>query len=123
MEAGLCEVVYVEEFASHVSGAPYGDTGTSVLFGFMESTNESRNDVRIFGVVVVAWPIKVGGHRRMEEDAVLIPVSLAEFEAGDFGDGVGFVGGLERAREEAFLRHGLWGFARVDAGTAEEEEP
>lgn len=45
-------------------------------------------------MVVVAWAVKVGRHGGMEEDAVLLAIVLAEFEAGDFGDGVGFVGGF-----------------------------
>lgn len=49
-------------------------------------------------------------------------IRLAEFDAGDFGDGVGVVGGFEGAGEEGALGDGLRGHLGVDAGAAEEEE-
>lgn len=79
--------------------------------------------MRVFGMVVVAWAIEIGGHGGMEENAVLLAVVLAELEAGDFGDGVGFIGGFEGTGEKAVFGHWLGGFTRVDAGAAEEEYP
>jgi len=51
--------------------------------------------------------------------AELAVVGLEELDAGDLGDGIGFVGGLERAGEEGLLAHGLLGQPRVDIGAAE----
>jgi len=54
--------------------------------------------------------------------AVLLMVGLAEFDAGDLGDGVGFVGRLQEAAEQVFLPHGLGAFPGVDAGGPQVEE-
>ena len=123
VEAAGGEVVDVEELASGRACAPNDDLFPALLFGFMEAAEEGGDDVGVFGVVVVARAVEVGGHGGVEEDPVLGAVVLAEFEAGDFGDGVGFIGGLEGTGEEAVFGHGWGGLAGVDAGAAEEENP
>ena len=94
MEAGGGEVVGVEEFAARCAGSPDGDGGRVVYFCFVEAADEGGDDVGVFSVVVVAWAVEVGGHGGVVEKTVLGAVVLAHFEAGDFGDGVGFVGGF-----------------------------
>jgi hypothetical protein len=88
----------------------------------VEAADEGGDDVGVFRVVVVAGAVEVGGHGAVVEQAVLGAVVLAELEAGDLGDGVGFVGGLERAGEQAVLGHRLGRQLRVDAGRAEEQD-
>ena len=88
----------------------------------MELADQGREDVGAFQVEVIVGAIEVGGHGRDEVAAVLLPVGLAELDAGDLGDGVGLVGRLQIAAEQVFLPHGLGAFPGVDAGTAQVEE-
>lgn len=88
----------------------------------MEATDERGQDVRVLRVEVVVRAIQVGGHGGDGVEAVLDAVGLAHLDAGDLGDGVPLVGGLERAGEERVLRDGLRRELGVDAGGAEEEE-
>ena len=54
--------------------------------------------------------------------AVLAVATFAQLDAGDLGDGVGFVGLLQRAGEEVVLLDRLGAVARVDATGAEETQ-
>ena len=73
-------------------------------------------------VVIVIQTVEVGGHGADEIAAVLAPAGLAQFDAGDFGDGVPLVGGLERTAQEVFLLQRLRRQLGIDAGTAQEEQ-
>ncbi len=73
-------------------------------------------------VEVIAGAVEVGGHEGDGVEVVLSAEGLAEFDAGDFGDGVPLVGGFEGASEKVFLFDGLWGVFGVDARRAEEGE-
>jgi hypothetical protein len=55
--------------------------------------------------------------------AVLAAHGLDVEDAGDLGDGVGVVGGLERAGQQRGLGHRLPRQLGVDAGRAEQQEP
>ena len=91
-------------------------------FGQVELADQGREDVGAFQVEVVVGAIEVGGHGRDEVAAVLLMVGLAKLDAGDLGDGVGFVGRLQKAAEQVFLPHGLGAFPGVDAGGPQVEE-
>ena len=121
-DAGLGEVVRVEEFAAWGSGAPDDDLGGVGGLGFGGLADEGREDVGVGEVEVVAGAVEVGGHGGEVARAVLAVVAPAHLDAGDLGEGVGAVGGLEGSGEEAGLGHGLGGELGVDAGGAEEEE-
>jgi hypothetical protein len=77
-------------------------------------------------VVVVAGAVEVGGHDAAVvgavAGAVLAVVAFAELDAGDLGDGVGFVGGFQRAGEQGIFAHGLRCKLGVDATAAQEQE-
>ncbi len=73
-------------------------------------------------VEVVAGSVEVGGHDCDVVGAVLSVEAFAEFEPGDFGDGVRFVGEFEGRGEQCVFVHGLGRFARVYACRAEEYE-
>ena len=126
VDAGGGHVVDVEEFAHGFAGAPDDDAFGIVDLGFVEAADQRRDDVGIFRVVVVAGAVEVGGHDAAIVGAValavLAVVAFAEFDAGDFGDGVGFVGGFQRAGEEGVFAHGLRGELGVNATAAEEQE-
>ncbi len=72
-------------------------------------------------IVVVAETVKVRGHGRDKVTAMLTSVGLAELDAGNLGDGVPFVGRLERSGKEVFLLQGLRCELGVDARTPDKE--
>jgi hypothetical protein len=119
---GVGEVIHVEELAQRRPGAPDDDLGGVGRLGLVEPPYEGGQDVRVLRVEVVLRTVEVGGHGRDGVKAVLDAVRLAHLDAGDLGDGVPLVGGLERAGEERVLRDGLRRELGVDAGGAEEEE-
>ena len=122
MQAGGGHVVDVQEFAAWGAAAPDGDGWGGVECGLMELADQGGQDVAVGQVEVVAGAVEVGRHDAAEVGAVLAVVGFAEFDAGDLGDGVGFVGRFEWAGEEGGLGHRLRGQTRVDAGAAEEQQ-
>jgi hypothetical protein len=52
----------------------------------------------------------------------LPPIRLTHFDAGDFRDGIPFVGRFERAGEEVLLLDWLWRKLGIDARAAEEQQ-
>lgn len=76
----------------------------------------------VLQVIVVARPVKIGRHHRQVLGAVLAVVAPAHFDAGDLGERVGPVGGLQRAGEQAVFAHRLRRHLRVDATGSEEHE-
>ena len=122
VDTGRGEVVGIEQLPAGGAGSPDGDLGGTGADGFGGLADESREDVRVGEVEVVVWAVEVGGHGGQVPGAVLAVVAPAHLDPGDLGEGVGAVGGLEGAGEEAGLGHGLGGELGVDAGGAEEEE-
>lgn len=122
VEAGAGEVITVEEFTPWGAGAPEGDAGIAAGLGLVEFADHGGEDVGVLRVEIVAGAVEVGGHGADEAGAELLAVGLAEADAGDFGDGVGVVGGFERAGEEGRFGDGLGGVFGVNAGAAEEEK-
>jgi hypothetical protein len=116
------EVVDVEELAARASGAPDRHLAPPLDLRVVELAEQRRQDVRARQVEVVPGAVQVGRHRRDEVAPVLPAVRLAELDAGDLGDGVRLVGGLERPGQEVFLLHRLRALAGVDAGAAEVQE-
>jgi len=53
---------------------------------------------------------------------MLAPVGLAQLDAGDLGDRIGFVGPLQRPGQQGFLGNRLGSLARINAGRAEEQK-
>jgi len=49
MDAGICHVFAVEELTAWRAGAPDGDAGSVVLFGFVEFADQRGDDVAVFG--------------------------------------------------------------------------
>lgn len=119
---GVGEVIDVQELAQRGARSPDDDLGGVGGLGLVEAADERGQDVGVLGVEVVVGAVEVGGHGGDGVEAVLDAVGLAHLDAGDLGDGVPLVGGLERAGEERALRDGLRRELWVDAGGAEEEE-
>uniref|UniRef100_A0A8R7R825 Uncharacterized protein n=1 Tax=Triticum urartu TaxID=4572 RepID=A0A8R7R825_TRIUA len=116
------KVIDMQEFTQRGARSPHDDLGGIGGLGLVEAADEGGQDVRVLRVEVVLGAVEVGGHGGDGVEAVLDAVGLAHLDAGDLGDGVPLVGGLERAGEEGALRDGLRRELGVDAGGAEEEE-
>lgn len=115
VDTGGCHVVYVEEFPFGVSTTPYYDFLCIALDGFVKTSDKGGDDVAVFRVEVVIWPVQVGGHDASVVSSVLPVVALTKFDAGNFCDGIGFVSALQGAGEQGFLFHGLFGHSWIDA--------
>ncbi len=89
----------------------------------MEPADERRQHVAGLQVVIVARSVEIGRHRAQVGRAVLAVVRPAHLDAGDLGEGIRPVGGLERPGEQVVLADRLRAIARVDARGAEEEQP
>ena len=76
----------------------------------------------VLRVVVVSRAVKVARHHAAVVGAVLSVVALAHLDAGDLGDGVGLVGGFQRAGEQVFFLDRLRAVAGVDAAGSEEKQ-
>lgn len=87
----------------------------------MEAANERGEDMAVFRVIIVPGAVQVGGHRADGVKPVWLAVCLAH-DAGDFCQGIGIVGLLQRAREQALLLDRLGAQPRIDAGRTEEEQ-
>ncbi|CAL5049018.1 unnamed protein product [Urochloa decumbens] len=116
------EVVNVQELTQRRARAPDDDLRGVRRLGLVEPADERGQDVGVLRVEVVLRAVEVGRHGGDGVEAVLDAVGLAHLDAGDLGDGVPLVGGLERAGEERALRNGLRREFRVDAGGAQEEK-
>ena len=112
----------MEEFAAGRPGSPNQNLGCAGFFRLVDFADERGEDMGGVEVEIVMRPVEIGGHGGEEILSVFAGVGLAELDAGDLGDGVGVVGGLERAGEEGVFADGLGGELGVDTGTAEEEE-
>ena len=147
-DAGGSHVVDVQEFAVRGAGAPQGDFaalhhgadvgGDFTVLGFVggntgavaglgefaqvELADHRRQHMAVGEVVIVAGAVEVGRHDAAVVAAVLAVVAFAELDAGDLGDGVGFVGGFEYAGKQSIFAHGLRYGLGVDAAGAEEEQ-
>ena len=66
--------------------------------------------------------VEVGRHGGDEIAAVLLAIGLAQLDAGDLGQCVGLVGGLEGSGEQLVLGDGLGCLAGVDARAAQVQQ-
>ncbi len=73
------------------------------------------------GAVVVARHIEIGGHEADRIKAVLDAQRLAQLDAGDLGDRIPLVRGLQCSGEQRFLADRLFGELRVDAAAAQKQ--
>ncbi|MNY13324.1 hypothetical protein D3C86_1464550 [compost metagenome] len=112
-DAGIRQIVHVQELAPGRARAPQGHAG-AVQLGLVELADHRGQHVRGHEVEVVVGPVEVGGHGRDEAGAVLLVVGLAELDACDLGDGVPLVSRLQGSREQVLLLDGLRAHLGVD---------
>ena len=71
---------------------------------------------------VVVWPVQVGWHDRAVIASVLAVVRFAQFDPGDFGNGIRLVGRLQRTLQQLAFCHRLFCQFRVDTGRSEKQQ-
>ena len=106
-------------------GVPVPQTATLVrasVLRLMRLAHQRRKDVARLQIEIVAGAVEIGRHRRDEVAAILPAIGLAQLDAGDLGDRVPLVGGLERAGEQRVLADRLRRKLRIDAGRAEKQQ-
>ena len=84
--------------------------------------DQRRQDVRVLGIEVVARTIEIGGHGRQVSGLELPVVGPAHLDAGDLGQRIRTVGGLERPGEQILFLDRLRAELGVDTTGAEEEQ-
>ena len=122
MDAGGGHVVDVEEFTHRRAAAPNGDRLIAALSGLMEAAHQSRDDVAVLGMEIVARTIKIGRHDASIVSSELAVVAFTQFDPGDLGDGIRFICSFERAGQKRLFLHRLVGELWVDAGRAQKEK-
>ncbi len=118
---GAGEVVHVHELPQRRTGAPQSYVGAPDRRASSNLRMKGRQDVAGGEAEIVVRPVKVGWHRRDEVALVLAAVSLAQLDAGDFGDGIPFIGGLQRPVSRASPQR-LVSVLGIDAGRPEEQQ-
>ena len=104
-------------------GVPVPHTGTLASPRCLASCtlrSSAGSTCEVLQVEVVARAVEIGRHGADEIAAVLARVGLAELDAGDLGQRVGFVRRLQRAGEQRVLGDRLRREFRVDARAARE---
>jgi len=91
-------------------------------FGKAQFADHGGDNVAVGKVIVVARAVEIGGHDGKVLGAVLPVIGPAHFNAGNLGQGVGTISGLQRTGEEVVLLDRLGAVARVDATGAEETQ-
>ena len=128
--AGLAQIIHMQKFPLGGATAPAGHAGVATLGRFVETTDQRRQHMAVGGVIVVARAIQVGGqlHRRrlrLQADgikAVLPAQRLTQLDAGDLGDRIPLIGGLQGPGEQRFLANRLLGELGVDAAAAQKQQ-
>jgi len=66
----------------------------------MKPADQRWNDMAMFGVVVIAGAVKVGGHDAAIINAMAFPIltiiTFAQLDAGNLGNGIGLIGRFQR---------------------------
>ena len=114
-DAEVGQVVHIEELPQRGAVPPADHLLRPGHLGLMEAPDQRGQHMAVLGMVVVVGAVQVGGHHTDEIGAVLPVEELTVFQPGDFRQGVGLVGFLQSARQQAVLLHGLRRHARIDA--------
>ena len=97
IQAGVRQVVHVQELPQGLAAPPDGDRGGLVDFRLMELADQGRKYMGILQGEVVIDAVEVAGHDTDIVGAVLTVVEGAHFQSRDFRQGIGFVGLLQIA--------------------------
>ena len=70
---GVGQIIHVEKLPPRRSGSPAGHRGNTIADRLVKAPDQSRQDVTIGGVVVIAWTIEIGGHQADRIETMLLP--------------------------------------------------
>ena len=121
-QAGLGEIVGVQEFAERRTRAPEFERRVAAELRLMHLADHRREHVGVLEGEVVARAVEIAGHRADEVAAMLGARVVAELDARDLGDRIGFVRDLERTGQQGVFADGLRRELRVDAARTQEEQ-
>ena len=94
----------------------------AVDLGLVGLAGEGGQHTAVVHVVAVVCLVPIGLHHGAVVAPELAAIVLGQLDAGDLGDRVRLVGGLERTRQPGFLVNWLGAIARIDAAGAEEHQ-
>ena len=112
----------MQELTHGCAAAPAGHAGGFRLDSLVKAADQGRQDMAVGGVVVVARAIEIGGHKANSIKTVLKAQGLAKLDAGDLGDRIPRITGLQGPGEQRFLADGLFGELRVDAAATQKKQ-
>ena len=121
-DGGVGRIVDMHKLAPRFASAPNRDGLAAFLHCVVQLADQGRNDVTLQRVEIVAGPIQVRRYDGDEIAAVLPPIGLAQFDSGDFGHAVPFIGRLEWAFEQRILDNRLRPHLWVHAGRPKKHE-
>ena len=119
-QTGIGQIVHMQKLAPRRARAPHHHLRRAARPGLVELADQRRQHMGIGQIEVIPRPVEIGRHQRDGVEAVLAPVGLTQLDAGDLGDRIPLVGGLQRPGEQAILGHRLGRELGVDAGRAQE---
>ncbi len=122
MDAGIGEVVDIEELTPRRAGAPDHDLTGAGHLRLVEAADQGGDDVAVFGMIIVAAAVEIGRHHVDEVGAILAAIGLHHLDPGDLGNRIGLVGRLQRPRQHGVLAQRLRRQLRIDAGRTEEHQ-
>ena len=128
--AGLTQIIHMQELAQGGASTPACHAGVAALSCFVETANKDRQHVAVGGVIVVARAIQIGGQLhlrrlRIQSDGIktVLPAQrLTQLDAGDLGDRIPRVGGLQGPGEQRLLADRLLSELGVDAAAAQKQQ-
>src|SRR3546814_7724726 len=97
---------------------PYRDRVGRGLFRLVEAPEQGGRHMAMFGMKVVARPIKVRRHGGNEVTTVLLAIGLTEHDATDLRNRIPLICRFERAGQERLFAHRLRRF-RSEEHTSE----
>ena len=122
MHTGCSHIIYMQKLAHGFTTAPYPHFTGPRLFGFVEPPHHGGDYVAVFGVEVIVLAVEVGGHCAAIVPAILAVVTFAEFDASNFGNGIGLIGWLECSGQQCIFLHRLLGHFRINTRRAKEQQ-
>ncbi|GDV21321.1 hypothetical protein ExPUPEC87_01535 [Escherichia coli] len=96
MNARRRHIIDVQKFAHRRTAAPHHHVRRILCRRLVEATQQCWDHMRVTRMEVVVRPVQVGRHDRAVIASVLAVVRFAQFDPGDFGNGVRLVGRLQR---------------------------
>ena len=92
----------------------------------MKPANQSRNDVRVFWVVVVTGAVQVRGHDTTVVHPMALPVlavvAFTELDSSYLCDGVWLIGRFKDTRKQSILTHWLCSQFWIDTARTEKQK-